>query len=304
MKRSVLALAFLVISACAFADESDGSISSGISVEQSTPVTSLEAGETTSPVSESPSEEQPLLLVPIGISLATTQGCSDCTESLVNIFAEFVEIQLGRPVDIEYRFLNQTIHADQPIETEKLLNDLREWDAMREAISEADIVVVDIGYNDTPWNRFDDPCGVAPDFPIVNWSGLTRECMTEVAEDHRGFLDLVLAEIDALRAGKPTAVRVVTVYNSTIGNTVDASWDSPDAVEPTVYGNDLFVEIECEEASSHGAACADVYHVFNGSDGRAAAEDYLAPDYTHLNRVGHITVARILADIGLEQLQP
>jgi hypothetical protein len=127
--------------------------------------------------------------------------------------------------------------------------------------------------------------------------------MTGVAENHRGLLDSVLGEIDALRAGKPTAVRVVTVYNSTIGNTVDPSWDSPEAVEPTVYGNDLFVEIECEVASSHGAACADAYHVFNGSDGRAAAGDYLAPDYTHLNREGHITVARILADIGLEPLQ-
>jgi lysophospholipase L1-like esterase len=224
--------------------------------------------------------------------------------SFVGLFAAIVEERLAQPVDVRSRVLNETIHVEEPIETERLLSDLREWNEMREAVSQADIVLIVIGFDDTPWNRFDDPCGVAPNFPIVNWNGLTTECMEDVAEDHRKALDAVLTEIEELRAGRPTVVRVVTTYNSTIGDTVDPSWDSPDAIEPSVFGNDLFVEIQCEVAANHGAECADIYHVFNGSDGREPAGDYLATDYTHLSQRGHDAVASVLADLGLEPLSP
>jgi hypothetical protein len=39
----------------------------------------------------------------------------------------------------------------------------------------------------------------------------------------------ILSQIDEWRDGKSTELRMVTVSNSTIGDTVDPSWDSPAA---------------------------------------------------------------------------
>jgi hypothetical protein len=68
----------------------------------------------------------------------------------------------------------------------------------------------------------------------------------------------ILSQIDEWRDGKSTELRVVTVYNSTIGDTVDPSGDSPAAARASERGNDLSVQAQCEEATAHGGPCADV----------------------------------------------
>jgi hypothetical protein len=53
-----------------------------------------------------------------------------------------------------------------------------------------------LGINDTPWNRLDDPCGAAPDYPMVEWEAITPSCTARVARVYADVLDQVLAEVD------------------------------------------------------------------------------------------------------------
>jgi hypothetical protein len=82
------------------------------------------------------------------------------------------------------------------------------------------------------------PCG-----PAVSGRALaegTTECARRVTADYRRQLDATLSQIDDLREGKRTEVRVVTVYKSTIEDDVDPSWGSPGAARVSVEGNNLF----------------------------------------------------------------
>jgi lysophospholipase L1-like esterase len=161
---------------------------------------------------------------------------------------------------------------------------------------------VNVGFNDTPWNRIDDPRHVAPQYPVMRWQKITTECARRVTADYRRQLDATLSQIDDLREGKRTEVRVVTVYKSTIGDDVDPSWGSPGAARVSVEGNNLFARAQCEEATAHRGLCADVYHGMNGPEGTRPAAPCLGPDYTHLNQDGHTLVAHTLEQLGYSPL--
>jgi hypothetical protein len=45
-----------------------------------------------------------------------------------------------------------------PVQASHLLHRILTDDSLREAIAGADIVVVNVGHNDMPWSRWDDPC--------------------------------------------------------------------------------------------------------------------------------------------------
>ena len=187
---------------------------------------------------------------------------------------------------------------------------------LRRKIANADIIVISIGFNDTPWNRLDDPCNAAPRFPVVHWSKLSAGCIDRDASDYKHALDQILTQIDRLRGcgempgvppcsrrgGSDTLLRVVTVYNSTIGDTVDPGWNSPQAIAPTVRGNDLMVNAQCEVVGFHGGRCADIYHIMNGPHGRHSAQAYLLGDCTHLNQRGHNAATAALIKLGLAPL--
>ena len=114
-----------------------------------------------------------------------------------------------------------------------LLNQVEGDSFTRNALADADVVVVNIGFNDTPWNRGDDPCHVAPNYPVVMWDQITDACIASVADEYAERLDAVLTTVDGIVPGD-SALRVVGVYNSTIGDYVDESWDSPEAVAPSI----------------------------------------------------------------------
>lgn len=107
---------------------------------------------------------------------------------------------------------------------------------------------------------------------------LDAGCIDRVVADYKHTLDQILTQIDRLRGcgevpGVPpcsergqsdTLLRIVTVYNSTIGDNVDPSWNSPLAIAPTVRANNLMVHAQCEVIRIHGGRCADIYRVMNG----------------------------------------
>ena len=250
-----------------------------------------------------PSGEAHLVIVGLGDSTMHPSSCNGCTDFL-ELYGREIASRTGLQVVVDNRAAIQ--FSNEPaVEAPRVLRDLEHDAAIRAAVGGADIVVLNVGYNDTPWNRLDDPRGAAPGYPVVDWAKITDECTDRVVDEYATTLDEILAAVSDLRGSRPTALRVVTVYNGTVGNEVDESWDSPTAIEPTVRANDLLAQRQCEIAVTHGGLCADVHHAINGEDGRQAAGDFLlASDYTHLSQRGHDVVARLLTDLGIYPIEP
>jgi lysophospholipase L1-like esterase len=228
-------------------------------------------------------------IVVLGDSIATTNACSGCT-GYPELYGRAVARRTGADVDVDNLAVPGTGVTD-------LLGQVRNDQVTREALAGADVVVLEIGFNDTPWNRGDDPCHVAPDYPVVLWDQITDECIASVTEDYAIALDAVLDTVDELTSDD-AALRVVGVYNSTIGDHVDPSWDSPEAVEPSIKGNAAFVAVQRGTTDAHGGVFVNMLKRMNGPLGRHEAAKYLADDYTHLNQRGHQLTARALAQSG------
>lgn len=221
--------------------------------------------------------------------------CDGCT-SFVDLWADRLTNEMERPVKVTNLAVPNTQATD-------VLKQVKEDEATRSALKDADLIVVDVGINDSPWNRADDPCGAAPNYPVIQWSKITDACIDQVASEYEATLDEILSVVDETRAGKPTALRLANVYNAVIGNHVDPSWDSPAAVAPSKSANDLFAKIECQLVEQHGGDCVDVYHAFNGSHGSEPAKRLLASDYTHPNSKGHELIAKLLTQTGTQPLK-
>jgi hypothetical protein len=254
-------------------------------------------------------------LLALGDSLGRPDGCPGCT-GYVDLYARAIAKQSGVSVNVENAEAIQLSNVPA-VDASALLAQVLTDSPLRRKIANADIIVISIGFNDTPWNRLDDPCNAAPRFPVVHWSKLSAGCIDRVVSDYKHTLDQILTQIDVLRGcgempgvppcsqrgSRDTLLRVVTVYNSTIGDTVDPGWNSPQAIAPTVRGNDLMVNAQCEVAGFHGGRCADIYHIMNGPNGRHSAQAYLLGDCTHLNQRGHNAAAAALIKLGLAPLR-
>jgi lysophospholipase L1-like esterase len=241
----------------------------------------------TSPASIPASE-----VVVLGDSIPTTNGCTGCT-GFPDLFGRTIERRTGSPVNVTNLAVPGSGVGD-------LLGQLRQDTPTQEALADADVVVVTIGFNDTPWGRADDPCHVGADFPVILWDQITDQCITEVTADYAKKLDATLTALEELQPSG-SVLRVVGVYNSVLGDHVDPSWDSPEAVAPSVASNAAFVEVQREAAEQHGGVYVDMLKRMNGPLGRREARKYLAADYTHLNQRGHELTASALAQSGWEQ---
>ena len=61
--------------------------------------------------------------------------------------------------------------------------------------------------------------------------------------------------------------------------------------------------MNCDVATAHGFVCADLYHAFNGPDGTASLEKFVAADFTHPSASGQAVMAKLLEEIPLNRLQ-
>ena len=175
---------------------------------------------------------------------------------------------------------------------------------VRDSIADADAILITIGWNDLAFNRLDDPCGVAPNYPKIEWASITHDCVDAATAEYRRDLDSVLGEIGDLRSARPTMLRITTVYNAVIGDKVDPTWDSPAAIEPSTYAVEQMVKAQCEVVEEHDGECADTYHALNGKDGTDSAQPFLNPaDATHLAQPGEDAFAGALIALGFSPLQ-
>jgi CubicO group peptidase (beta-lactamase class C family) len=248
----------------------------------------------------SPSEMAPWSLVAVGDSIAynSPDDCYGCT-GFVDRYADAITKATGRPVKV------QNLSQHNGLQIDGLLEELKTDVKRRDALANADIIIVSIGYNDTPWNRDDDPCDGAG-FPI--WSKYNATCVAAAAEIFRPKLESVFAQIVALRAGKPTIFRTITPYNDWLGGVDGESGVAvpPEATNPTHEVYDAWSEMICQAATANGFTCADTYHAFNGPDGLKPIVGVLTASKAngHPNDKGNEVIARTLADLGYTPLVP
>jgi lysophospholipase L1-like esterase len=243
----------------------------------------------------------PLYMVVLGDSTAQPSECPECTD-YAHLYAREIEKATRRHVEVDNRGTPQqgSMHM---LQTSQALANVYADHGLRRAIAGADVVVIGLGFNDTAWGRLDDPCEAAPEFPVVDWDQVTDECQQRVTHENKQALDILLTQVNQLRAGRPTLLRVVTPYDAVLGDAVDPGWDTPETAAVARRGNGLLAAAECELAGFHGGACADVYHALNGADGRTSAQPFLV-NSTHLNQAGHREVASLLAGLGYAPLAP
>lgn len=254
-----------------------------------------------SPSERPPTSENSLRLVVLGDSIARADTCPDCARYPEQLAAAMAD-ELKAAVEVE----NLAWAATNPTAAEvaDILDLVRTDPSVGESVAAADAVVVTVGQNDLAYNRLDDPCGVGAEYPRIEWEGVTHSCVDAATAEYESDLDALLTEIESLRAGKPTMLRVTTVYNSAIGDLVDPTWNSPAAVEPTTYAVEQMVGVQCDVAREHGGACADAFHLLNGKSGAESAQPFLNPaDATHLAQRGQDAFAEALIAEGMAPLQ-
>jgi lysophospholipase L1-like esterase len=187
------------------------------------------------------------------------------------------------------------------LQVQGLLDELADGSERAVALSDADVIIVGIAHNDTPWNVDDDACdGAGGDNP--DWSKYTAACIAAEVERYTPRYNAVFERIAALRAGKPTVLRTINRYNDWNG------WPghelSPEGVAATAAVIAAWNDMICGAAEANGVACADISTAFNGKDGTEPAGELLAGDYTHPSDKGNEVIAGVLTKLGFEPLAP
>lgn len=166
--------------------------------------------------------------------------------------------------------------------------------APRPAIAQADIITIQVGFNDLPWLAWEDVCEQVYD----------RACRERVIPEYLRNLDAILTQVDELRAGQPTAVRVATVFNDVI----TGGYDNSTFYDPAVLAQGLtsiraFVREmsrkTCAIAAQHHAECLDLARLFNGPQGtRPVAVGVFTPEFGDMNQPGQDLIADELMRMG------
>ncbi len=240
----------------------------------------------------------PWSLVVVGDSIAynSSMVCPGCS-GFVDRYADAIFEATSHPVKVSN--LSQLM-----LQVDVLLNELKTDAYRRDALANADIIIVSIAFNDTPWLRSDDPCD-GPNGNKPDWSKYDSTCAAAAAEIFRPKFESVYAQIVALREGKPTIFRTINRYNDWIGWTGEAGeTNPPEATNATRVVLDTWSAMVCETAQENGFTCADIYHTFNGAAGLTPSGDLLGKDYTHPSDKGNEVIARVLTDLGYAPLVP
>jgi len=236
---------------------------------------------------------EPWLLVAVGDSIPFSE-CFGC-KGFVDRYAKAITEATGHPVKI------QNLAEHNSLQIDGLLQELESDTLRRDALANADIIVVGIAHNDAPMNSNVDPCdGVNGDNP--DWSKYSAECAVASAEMFRPKFESVYSQIVALRGGKPTIFRTINRYNDWNG------WPGhdlpPEGVTATKQVIDAWSDMICKAAEENEFVCADIYHAFNGPDGLTPSGDLVQTDYTHPSYKGNELIAQVLVDLGFAPLAP
>jgi lysophospholipase L1-like esterase len=233
------------------------------------------------------------------------EACGDCT-TYPHLLADRITTELGIPVSLidgsqwnslTSRRLLEEIQQDSWGESWELPRDPAV--SPREAIAAADLITITVAANDQPWFQDPDPCTGTYD----------QACIDRIVDPYRTNLDGILREISTIRAGKPTAVRVTTIYNDMIpGPGIDPSWYySPDFLAESATGAALLLDALnaaiTEAAEANGATVVDMHAVAHGPAGTAAIPaGWFSAEYGDLNQAGQDAFAAEIMRLGFAPL--
>lgn len=231
--------------------------------------------------SEATSPSASLSLVGLGDSLPGAEGCG-CT-GYIDLYGKAAASALGTAVDVTNLATNDGVDSGQ------LLERIRSDQSHRDALASADLISVQIGFND--WRA-------------CNWPN-DDACWDKGTAGVEQNLSATLDEIRTLRGGQPTALRVLTYPNMFIG-----AFTSP---QPPFLGDSAFQSFYagqldelnaaiCRAAEANGAACVDLVTAFNGPAGNVAPNGLIGSDNKHPTVAGHELVAKTLDAAGYEPL--
>ena len=232
-----------------------------------------------------------LSLVGLGDSVPGGLKCVNPCQSYVLTFGALAQAALGQTVVATNMATNDGLESDQ------LLERVTKRDEYRTAIAGADIVTLQVGGND--WQG---PCNFENHLTCLP-AGLSRV---------KPNVDGILAEIVKLRAGKPTAIRVVTYYNGYLGNKLTPSiWDFPARPDDIATLDRDFIAaladfnaMLCKLALAHHAICVEVGAAFNGPKlDQQAAPGLIDSDGAHALKAGQDLIAKLLDEAGYAPLK-
>ena len=175
------------------------------------------------------------------------------------------------------------------VDSGQLLERIRSDQSHRDALASADVISVQIGFND--WRG-------------CNWPN-DDACWDTGTAGVEQNLSAMLDEIRTLRGGKPTALRVLTYPNMFIGalTSPQPPFVADSAFQSFYAGqlDELNVAI-CRAAEANGATCVDLVTAFNGPGSDVAANGLIGPDNKHPTTAGHELIAKTLDAAGYEPL--
>lgn len=230
-------------------------------------------------------------LVGLGDSVPGGLKCNDPCRSYVVTYGELAAAALGEPVAVN------NLATNDGLESGKLLSRVTNDDAYRTAIAAADIITLQVG-----WNDWQGPC----DFESHT------TCLVLGRQRVEPNLDGILAEVTSLRAGKSTAIRVLTYYDGFRGNKLAGSiWGFPASAENiATFETDFraalrdFDAMICQVAVARHAVCVDVAPAFNGPKlDQPAPAGLINSDGIHGLAGGHDLIAQTLVAAGFSELQ-
>ena len=236
---SAILLLALVLAACA-----------NVGQGTSSPAPATEPEETSEP---SANGAPGLSYVALGDSWVEGAHCGGC-RTFAGLYADGLEELTGEPVE----FLDLT--GDRTTDSTALLESLRTDEEIRAAVAEADVVLIATGPNEgsvTTEPLAEGTCGGADNL----------DCVRALGERWTTNFDASLDEIEGLREGKPTAVRLVNAANvltSVPSIATELGLDEEFASRAFALNFELLTEAVCETAEAHDAQCVDVRPILNG----------------------------------------
>ena len=216
-------------------------------------------------------------------------GVCTCV-SYVRRYGELAASALGAPVE------TTNLARDDGLGSSALLNRVRTEERYRTAIAAADLITLTIGTND--WQG------------ACDWPG-DEACWAAGAASVPADIDAILSEIEELRAGKPTVIRVTNYYDWYIDFPNNpTSLGDPNGPIPQEFLDyyrgalEAFNASICDSAAKHDTVCVDIAGPFNGTAHDQAATDLLNADHVHPNQAGHDLIANTIAAAGYNPLGP
>ena len=195
----------------------------------------------------------------LGDSWAAGDHCGGCA-TFVDLWAQGLRESTGHEIEVT-SFMNQREPgiSGGPETDATLLESLRFNPVMRDAVRSADIILIESGSNQL------DPVFFEPPYGWDCTGELLIECIEAMGRSGHANFDAILDEIELLRAGKPTAVRLVSNENAFLSHPEMAEGLGDDfAMTNGAFFRELLKEAQCDAADAHGAQCVDVRPIING----------------------------------------